>query len=125
MARPREDIFQRLFDRLETDGPLPEIDPSLGPCWMWTGPTNEHGYPFIWYNKEYHKIHRFIFWLLVGNLIEGMQIDHRCNVKLCANPDHLEQVTPKVNTNRAIEDGLRRAGNPYSDFKIVPREERR
>lgn len=123
MARPVEPVEERFFDRIDTDGPLPVVDPSLGRCWQWTGPTNKNGYPFIWYLGEYHRVHRFSYWLFLGNLIDGMQIDHKCNNKLCANPDHLEQVTPKVNTNRAIEDGLRKAGNPDSDYRLVSRED--
>lgn len=44
--------------------------------------------------------------MLVGPIPEGMQVDHLCHNKACANPQHLEVVTPRVNTQRAHGDGL-------------------
>ncbi|MBY4212857.1 HNH endonuclease [Rhodococcus fascians] len=31
----------------------------------------------------------------------GLQIDHLCRNRRCVNPDHLEAVTPQVNTLRS------------------------
>jgi hypothetical protein len=36
----------------------------------------------------------------VGEIPEGMQIDHLCRVRNCVNPDHLEPVTSAENTRR-------------------------
>ena len=46
--------------------------------------------------------HRVVYELLVGLIPDGLVIDHRCEVKLCCNPDHLEAVTSSVNMLRAF-----------------------
>ncbi|WP_372453667.1 HNH endonuclease [Mycolicibacterium goodii] len=35
-------------------------------------------------------------------LPSAQQLDHTCRNTSCVNPDHLEPVTPKVNTQRSI-----------------------
>jgi HNH endonuclease len=38
----------------------------------------------------------------VGEVPEGLQLDHLCRVRACCNPAHLEPVTPLVNVRRGI-----------------------
>ena len=38
---------------------------------------------------------------------KGMHIGHKCDNKRCINPDHLEEITPKQNTNDAYDRGLK------------------
>ena len=45
--------------------------------------------------------HRVSYALLVGPLVEGLEIDHLCRVRACVNPAHLDQVTHLVNMCRA------------------------
>jgi hypothetical protein len=35
-----------------------------------------------------------------GEIPMGMQLDHRCRVLACVNPDHMELVTPSENIRR-------------------------
>jgi len=44
--------------------------------------------------------HRFSYQLLVGNIPEGLEIDHLCRNKICVNPAHLEAVTHLTNMRR-------------------------
>lgn len=39
---------------------------------------------------------------LVGEIPEGYVLDHRCRVRACCNPAHLELVTVRVNTLRGL-----------------------
>ena len=73
--------------------------------------------------ERYHrKLHRFSYWLHIGNLVDGLVIEHLCNNKIYVNPNHLEQTTVKVNTNRAIDDGLKTIGHPYrTGYRIKER----
>lgn len=122
-GRTEEDVFQRFFDKVNIDGPIPAIAPLLGQCWEWEGTINPvHNYGQIWFKGEYHRVHRFSYWLHIGNLVDGLVIEHLCNNKICVNPNHLEQTTVKVNTNRAIDDGLRTIGHPYrTGYRIKER----
>lgn len=81
------------------------IDPN-GPdgCHLWTGVAAGNGYGrFIWQNDPYWQAHRLAFALAHGEIDPTLTIDHLCRVRLCVNPDHLEQVTLR-------ENGLRRNG---------------
>lgn len=69
-------------------------------CWQWTGRQNRNGYGRIrWEGKE-PVTHRLIWTLMRGPIEDALLLDHRCRNRLCCNPNHLDPVTPKVNTNR-------------------------
>ncbi len=76
------------------------IDVSSGGCWFWRGTMN-NGYGRVSVSGKYRYVHRVVFELLVGEIAEGLQIDHLCMVTICVNPAHLEAVTPRVNTLRS------------------------
>lgn len=45
--------------------------------------------------------HKIVYEILVGEVPEGMQLDHLCKIPLCVNPKHLEIVTPRENIMRS------------------------
>lgn len=67
-------------------------------CWLWTGPTDGHGYG----RAGRVRAHRFSYELLVGPIPDGLVLDHLCRVPLCVRPDHLEPVTDGENTRRGV-----------------------
>lgn len=75
-------------------------------CCLYTGHTDLDGYGKLTYRvngKEYNEyIHRIMYRHHVGELIKGLVLDHLCRNRSCINPDHLEQVTQKENTNRGL-----------------------
>ena len=87
-------IEERFWERV-----VPE--PNSG-CWLWTGALIT-GYGVLWEKERDGNIyaHRFSYELHHGPLPDGLQLDHLCRVRSCVNPDHLEPVTPRVNTLRA------------------------
>jgi hypothetical protein len=79
------------------------IEPSG--CWIWMGARNSRGYglftPVTVGPRRYTSAaHRYSYSLLVGQIPDGLQIDHLCRVPSCVNPDHLEPVTPLENSRR-------------------------
>lgn len=66
-------------------------------CWLWQGVKDGSGY-----GRFVVPAHRLLYALLVGAIPEGFQIDHKCRVPHCVNPDHLEAVTPQENTVRGL-----------------------
>lgn len=77
-------------------------------CWEWTGPTLKNGYGQFGSGKNRGistLAHRVSYIMIKGDPGE-LQVDHLCHNKICVNPQHLEAVTPQVNTQRAHDDGL-------------------
>lgn len=71
-------------------------EPNTG-CWLWLGgiyPTSGYGH---WGRVP---AHRRMYETLVGPIRPGLEIDHKCRVRLCVNPAHLEPVTHKENMLR-------------------------
>lgn len=69
-------------------------------CWLYAGRINSNGYGIL--NDRY--VHRIMWEQYNDKIPDGMQIDHLCRVRQCINPDHLEPVSPRVNTLRG--DGI-------------------
>lgn len=76
------------------------LEPNTG-CWLFTGRwTTGNGYGKLRWGRRHRVLHRVVFELLVRPLGAGEQLDHLCRTRACANPAHLEPVTPRVNTQR-------------------------
>lgn len=70
-------------------------------CWVWGGKQREgYGRFTVGGNGRDKQAHRVAFELLVGQIPEGLTLDHLCRNRLCVNPKHLEPVTNKENILR-------------------------
>lgn len=58
-------------------------------CWLWTGFIDELGYGRISSNRKDYKAHRLSYQTFIGPIPPGMCVLHRCDVRNCANPEHL------------------------------------
>jgi hypothetical protein len=81
---------------------LQKISVSKNACWNWVGARNSDGYGIIIINYKQVRVHRFIYEYYHGQICPDLQIDHLCRNRICANPDHLEQVTTQENTRRGM-----------------------
>lgn len=66
-----------------------------GACWLWLAATDDFGYGRFHVDEDRHMAfaHRVAYELLVGEIPEGREIHHMCDVPSCVNPDHLVAVT--------------------------------
>lgn len=74
-----------------------------GDCWLWMGARDRKSrYGRLTKDSICGYTHRVFYELLVGQIPEGLQLDHLCRVPACCNPDHLEPVTGLVNVRRGM-----------------------
>lgn len=75
---------------------------SLGPCcWEWEGATTHDGYGRIRFRGKTRVIHRVVFETFFRKVAKGNDLDHLCRNRACWRPDHLEEVTKRVNWERS------------------------
>ncbi len=101
MARPLE---ERFWENVDRDGPVSDLVPDLGSCWLWTAGKSE-GYGIISVDKTTRLRSHQVSWMLhgLGEVPRGLVIRHRCGVRLCVNPEHL-QLGTRAQNNQDTHD---------------------
>jgi hypothetical protein len=64
-------------------------------CWLWQGAKTSKGRGCLHIDGHTITTHKLFFILLIGQVPDGMELHHRCEVKHCCNPEHLVVTTPK------------------------------
>ena len=67
---------------------------SVGDCWDWTGAMSQ-GYGRFGNRDDPTRsqlAHRALWQLLVGPIADGIDLDHLCRNRRCANPDHMRPI---------------------------------
>ncbi len=111
-------VSERFWSKVDKGGP--------GGCWLWTGGAVGNGYGGFGVGsltdgtRRVAYAHRYAYELLVGPVPEGLVLGHRCHVRRCINPVHLEPVTGRVNALRGKGSAAAHArkthcpkGHPY------------
>jgi HNH endonuclease len=105
---------EQRFDNLYM--PVPESG-----CWIWIGNTNERGYGRFKFSGKTVKAHRHSYQQKHGPIPKELELDHKCRVRCCVNPAHLEAVTHQENIRRGETGKYHRKkkthcsqGHPYS-----------
>jgi hypothetical protein len=70
-------------------------------CWTWRGYVSPGGYPLGSVNYKRTFLHRWVYEQLVGEIPEGLDLDHICFNRRYICPRHLEPVTRAENLRRA------------------------
>lgn len=89
---------------------------DIDECWEWKGANNGKGYGQIGYNGKVKRAHRISYEINIGEIPEGMQIDHICGNRSCVNPHHLRIATPTQNNiNRKNKNSNKLKGCYFSN----------
>jgi hypothetical protein len=71
-------------------------------CWVWDGSCDTSGYAKLKLRGKTLILHRYTYEHLVGEIPDGMTIDHlNCTLRRCVNPGHMQVVSALDNTLRA------------------------
>ncbi len=74
-------------------------EPNSG-CWLWLGAvsgSSKNKYAQFWSGEKVVHGHRWIYEKLYGIIGPGLEIDHKCRITCCVNPDHLRAITHREN----------------------------
>ncbi len=95
---------ERFWSKIDKGGPRPPSRPSLGRCYLWTGPVNSAGYGAFAMNGVHMGAHH-AGWLLGGGhaFLPGLVLDHLCGVRRCVRKSHLDPVPQHINMQRSVD----------------------
>lgn len=95
-------LEERFWRNVDKDGPLPETDPQLGPCWLWAAGKTGAGYgAFSSGDGNVTLAHRWAYVQELGPIDHGLHLDHLCRRRHCVRPSHLDPVPCRVNLMRS------------------------
>ena len=92
MAKSKS-LIEKLYSRLEIK------DPDA--CWLWTGPVNHDGYARVWQDGRAMRAHVVAWMDRTGRKVwKNHELDHKCEVRRCVNPAHMDHVRHSTNMRR-------------------------
>ena len=78
-------------------------EPNTG-CYLWTASVNNGGYGIFGFRVDGRTravgAHRLNYEMTFGPIAEDLDIDHKCRIRSCVNPAHLEAVSHRENMRR-------------------------
>ncbi len=85
----------RFWKKVNKNGPIPDCQPSLGRCWIWTAALFKSGYGAIRYNGQTTCAHVISLVLHNRTIPKKHDVHHLCHTKRCVNPSHIKPLTRK------------------------------
>lgn len=92
------------------------IDQASG-CWLWRDRPSERGYGTLRIKDIGNYAHRISWELHNGPIPDGMCVCHKCDVRLCVNPDHLflgTRIDNNLDRDRKGRHSVKRGSTVYN-----------
>lgn len=78
---------------------------SQNGCWNWNGAISDTGYGSMAIKRVTISTHRAMYQLQHGPISSDVFVCHRCDNRLCCNPDHLFSGTQRDNIQDCLAKG--------------------
>jgi hypothetical protein len=90
-------------------------------CWEWIGSPARAGYGRLKIGRRYEFAHRLSWRLHHGAIQDGLCVLHKCDNRICVNPDHLFVGTIQDNTDDMMRKGRDRPqiGSQKTQAKLI------
>lgn len=97
-------------------------EPNSG-CWLWLGAINKAGYGQIRYNKKIINAHRYYYQKYNNiTLPYNVVVRHKCDNRLCVNPDHMEIGSHQDNMNDMVKRNRSAKGENHGNNILTENE---
>lgn len=77
-----------------------------------------HGYPLVSYKGKSQPAHRKVYEEMFAEIPKGFLVRHKCDNRICVNPEHLELGTFEDNMNDKVERGRQAKGEGNASSKL-------
>lgn len=77
------------------------VDEQTG-CWMWAGRLDRSGYAIARGTDGGYRVHRLALEATNRTYLGSQTAHHKCAIRACVNPDHLEPVTHAENVGEML-----------------------
>ena len=97
-------------------------------CWKWRGYLMPNGYGQFGADGVAVLAHRWAYEHWMGEVPQGLDLDHLCRNRWCVNPAHLEPVTRRENLRRGIRKTGQEScknGHPLAGDNLKPTKDGR